>query len=308
MTKKLKITLGSLLGLAGGAALIVGVGAGVCTAKHSNVSTSLKVSPYKDATNVASISATPVLSTDTNGEAKVISYTVTLDNAKPAHGEVWLVDQNGGLVKSLTVIPGQTVQVRVQADDGYTLGRLNVYGNDKSITLGTQQNGAQYTFSIPSDLGQSNSNGMPNPFQPGADNTIHVEATFVKDVLNGWSYNFNYKSYVLSVNSDDMVLTDANEDLNLTQFALKNDIGFDAAHPTNFIILLNGHTLNVNSFTIPSGCNVILLNNLNNTPTNGQSGTLVNADGAEAGFIVGGVLTTYQHITNNASVDGQTSR
>lgn len=308
MNKKLKITLGGIIGIAA----FAGIAGGVCAAVHntSNNTTSLKASTYSDqTTSTANLSVTPVAqdSKDSTQATQTQEYAVKLESQTVEHGKVFLVDpKTGKEATSITVTPGQTVSVRAEAGEGYTLGRLYVYGNNENITLGTEQHGGHYTFTIPSDLGKESVNGMPNPFQPGAGNTITVKATFVKDVINTWGYNFNLKSYVYSVQSDNVVLNNEG-DLGLEKFAMSNDIGTDTAHPTNFILLLNGHTVKVDSFTVPAWCNLILLNNLNNSQTNGKDGTLVNGTTGE-GFIVGGVLTTYQHITNNASVDGQRTR
>lgn len=216
--------------------------------------------------------------------AQTQTYRMNIKNTTESLGLVQFMD--GTTQKEAK--PGETVQVKVvNVKEGYNLYKLEVFGDNPSIRLGVNKvNETTYAFRIP----------IPSEQQkPTITDKVNIDATFERNNVNGyelkWLKDNDHAVYVLEL-TQDTILTDKNPNLKLEALANIN-------HPTVFKIILNGHTLIVDTFTIPSATNLTLINNDSDT----GKGYVKQLEGG-FGFVVGGSLTRWHSVDNQARITG----
>ena len=175
---------------------------------------------------------------------------------------------------TIPVTPGQQISVKVTVNDPetYTLGDLKVFDSaNPSVMLEIEQllKTDVYRFTLPNE---TLDNGKPNPFYETGKLT--VRAKFVRAQLNAWTYDFASKTYNIEINKDGYVFDDvANTNLRLTSGKLDHDASQDEIPGENVIqyrIYLNGHDLEIKNITIPSGAQLMFINNFYNTVDEGK--------------------------------------
>lgn len=335
MRKSLKIGLG----IAGGLVALTGVATGTAFALQNNVSpiasdeVSIKSGSNGDILNstlskpsfsaqdiinankenvvssqenkeqqIATFSLTPELSSRSL-ESEVKSFTLTINNLDNSLGQLIFTDSEGLANKgtTLTNVTADT-QIFVRAEtvkEGYTLYDLDVSceGNE-SYYLDTWEVGSGvYTFTLPPLTISGPEGTMPNPFYNGSEK-INVNATFAEAAFNGWTYNFNLKSYMYQINEDDFVLDDSTDSFKMKDVSTSNI-------PVKYVLDLNGHDLGIKTFTIPEGCDLIIINTKDGTipkikNANKDNGTEANKFGH---IRLGGCLTEYKKTFQWAQAD-----
>ena len=262
-------------------------------------------------------------------------YTLRIENNESDKGKVSFITKESveeaieskdvkdeNLTTEITAKPGETIYVGAVANDGYALKNLKVYGSNPNIMLGVVQmvqteNSGIYAFTIPEDdMDDENGFEADKVATPLADlinqGLIHVVASFTKAEVSGWTYNFNYRSYVLDITKD-TILDDSNPMFNLLN-RTDDELGTEFHDTVNYIIFLNGYNVQVGTFTIPRGITVTLINNRTNTNTNnkenGDSANTItlakdkSAEHGNEGFRVAGVLAQYSSVKVDAPING----
>ena len=219
-------------------------------------------------------------STETSREAgQTQKYELTIKTSDKFNelGKIEFYDEKTGQTSTkttITVTPGQQISVKVTVNDPetYTLGDLKVFDSaNPSVMLETEQllKTDVYRFTLPNEKWD---NGKPNPFYETGKLT--VRAKFVRTQLNAWTYDFASKTYNIEINEDGYVFDDvANTNLKLTSGDLNHDASQDEIPGENVIqyrIYLNGHNLEIKNITIPSGAQLMFINNFYNTVDEGK--------------------------------------
>ena len=219
-------------------------------------------------------------STETSREAgQTQKYELTIKTSDKFNelGKIEFYDEKTGQTSTkttITVTPGQQISVKVTVNDPetYTLGDLKVFDSaNPSVMLETEQllKTDVYRFTLPNE---KLDNGKPNPFYETGKLT--VRAKFVRTQLNAWTYDFASKTYNIEINEDGYVFDDvANTNLKLTSGDLNHDASQDEIPGENVIqyrIYLNGHNLEIKNITIPSGAQLMFINNFYNTVDEGK--------------------------------------
>ncbi len=219
-------------------------------------------------------------STETSREAgQTQKYELTIKTSDKFNelGKIEFYDEKTGQTSTdttITVTPGQQISVKVTVNDPetYTLGDLKVFDSaNPSVMLETEQllKTDVYRFTLPNE---KLDNGKPNPFYETGKLT--VRAKFVRTQLNAWKYDFASKTYNIEINEDGYVFDDvANTNLKLTSGKLDHDASQDEIPGENVIqyrIYLNGHNLEIKNITIPSGAQLMFINNFYNTVDEGK--------------------------------------
>ncbi len=189
-------------------------------------------------------------------------YQLTIKNKDSTKGTVTFAD--GSMVKNFQV--GDKIVINVNATDpAYTVGTVKVHAAsnvDKdgigNWTLGVDQlSETQYTFQLPE---KTNALGEPNKFYDETQE-LSVDVTWTPKKFNDWTYDW--------ING-----TDAG----VYMLKLTSDLEFDdVAHPnlkmqapegsnnTIYRIYMNGFNLSIKNMTIPSGVQLMFINNKENT-------------------------------------------
>lgn len=192
-----------------------------------------------------------------------LSYKITLTNSVLERGSVVFIQGNEELT-TITARPGDTVTLKVTANDGYTVRQVNVYGESESIKLGVESNGnSLYSFVIPQPTITDPITGqeMDHPFQVGEDG-VHVSVEFIQSSFGQWTFEYNTDglgTYILNLSGDTLL------DDSIQGLALQSII--DGAKNISYQINLNGHDIIIGKFTIPSTSNLILNNTTNTKST-----------------------------------------
>ncbi len=219
-------------------------------------------------------------STETSREAgQTQKYELTIKTTDEFNklGKIEFYNEKTGETSTdttITVTPGQQISVKVTVNDPetYTLGDLKVFDSaNPSVMLETEQllKTDVYRFTLPNE---KLDNGKPNPFYETGKLT--VRAKFVRTQLNAWTYDFASKTYNIEINEDGYVFDDvANTNLKLTSGKLDHNASQDEIPGENVIqyrIYLNGHNLEIKNITIPSGAQLMFINNFYNTVDEGK--------------------------------------
>ena len=327
MNKKLKIGLGLFAGLAV-AGTVGGVTAGVLlnqnqtTLKSNNVSSSIQNNTQ-----------TSTYSLESSFNKQTQQFNVVVKNGRNSLGILKLIDTSklnssktgditseqlkGALVDTLQASAGQKVYVTVITEQGYEARNLKVWGDNPNIMLEThREDGAKplteqgysagiYSFTLPTNVTTNpdeENDGMDFKFPIDSKGTIHVDATIVKTQVAGWTWNYEYKSYVLNLEND-AVLDDSNPLFNINKAVQNGDVETSKLDTIPFIIFLNGNDVKVKTFTIPSGVTLTFITNPQNTHSSDVQINLVDDKQCDNfGFILEGVIANYQGIKINAPI------
>ena len=219
-------------------------------------------------------------STETSREVgQIQKYELTIKTTDEFNklGKIEFYNEKTGQTSTETtmiVTPGEQISVKVTVNDPetYTLGDLKVFDSaNPSVMLETEQllKTDVYRFTLPNE---KLANGEANPFYETGQLT--VRAKFVRAQLNAWTYDFASKTYNIEINKDGYVFDDvANTNLQLTSGKLDHDASQDEIPGENVIqyrIYLNGHDLKIKNITIPSGAQLMFINNFYNTVDEGR--------------------------------------
>ncbi len=256
-----KLSIGLLV-----AGSVAGVSYATVQAINANTSTTTKLDTqtvYKD------------LATFTVGakDPATKKYTLTINNKDPEKGTVTFTDGN---VSGQFAI-GETITLAVSIKDpNYVPEQIKVHSQsnvDKdgigNNTLGVNQiDGATYEFKLPPE---TSPDGRPNPFYDG-NKSLSVDVSWTLKSINSWEYEWidgtDSGLYAISVNEDNFIFDDvAHPDL-----AMKTvQDSLTGANKANVIfrIYLNGHNMAIRNMTIPSGVQLMFINNKTNT-NNGE--------------------------------------
>ena len=329
MNKKLKFGLFGLAGLAV-AGTVGGVTAGVLlnqnqtTLKSNNVSSSVQnntVGEYSFGTTYNATSQTFNIhvknSRSENGLIKLINPKAQPLSSDSNSYEQYFVDSLEG------VNAGTKVYLAIFTEMGTEARNIKVTGANENISLGTEKidtptylkmdNGVAnlFSFELPTNVSivddnKDNSNQMEEGFPIDQNGTLTVSATYVKSEVAGWTYNYNYRSYVYNVTKD-MTLDDSDLNLNLIKQVREHNLQTQQNDTINFILFLNNHNVQVDTFTIPSGVTLTLINNEHNGMTKEGPNRITQKEGGE-GFVLLGVLARYSSVDNQAKVDSPKAR
>ena len=319
MNKKLKIGLFSFAGLAV-AGVVGGVTAGVLLNQQN--STVNKNNNFVSNTQNTQSSA---YSLQSAFDKTTQQFTVTIKNGKNGLGVLKLVDASklnnksnkitteqfkNALTDTLIANAGDKIYVAVVAEEGYELRDLKVWGSNPNITLETTRedvaqplsnnkfSGGVYSFVLPSNTttNEEENQGQDFKFPIDEEGTIHVDGTFVKTSVQAWKWSYKYKSYVINLDKD-ITLDNNNSDLNINKVVENGEVETSKLDTIPFIIFLNGHNVNVKTFTIPSGATLMFIKNTENTNTGDVSKIqLSNDKEMNYGFVVNGVIGNYSGV------------
>ncbi len=258
-----KLSIGLLV-----AGSVAGVGYATAQVINANTSTTTKLDTQTDkVVNMA---------TFTVGAKDPVSnkYTLTIYNKDPEKGSVTFakgfVDKNHEIGQFAV---GETITLAVNIKDpNYTVQTIKVHSQsnvDKdgigNNTTGVNQiDAATYEFKLPEE---TSPDGRPNPFYDGNKN-LSVDVYWTLKKINAWEYDWldgtDSGNYAISVNKDNFIFDDvANPDL-----AMKTVLDSVTGKPQPnviFRIYLNGHNMAIRNMTIPSGVQLMFINNKTNT-------------------------------------------
>ena len=186
--------------------------------------------------------------------------TINEDPFHPQLGSISFINENGENTKQILAVPGQKIQIKATSsnDNFYTLIDLQVYDATSNNTLGVTKLDKQniYEFTLPST---TLSNGQPNPFY--STGSIKIVPVFAENQMNDFIYDFNSKAYVLNINTDNYVFDDlGHANLRL----IGTETGWAGGTTIQYRIYLNGHNLTIKNLTVPSGAQLMFINNIKN--------------------------------------------
>ena len=221
------------------------------------VNKSQSVSSSSTSTNVSN-SVTHQNQTVTNVDDQFSKFTMSINNvdSTSTRGSIKFIIDGKETTESIQVSPGQTIEFSVTTNDANDrLGDLRVYASNnpgvspeiKEISIN------KYLVTMP----PATINGRANPFY--SSNEIKVTPIFCKKNINLWDYEFASRSYVLNVKQDNGVFDDK------TYNQIKMEGSKDNTRSVQYRIYMNGHDLQIKNITIPSGAQLMFLNNIHNT-------------------------------------------
>ncbi len=196
-------------------------------------------------------------------------YTLTINNKDTSKGMVTF--GNGKTVLD-GLKAGDTVSIHVSIiNTDYTIQTVRVHslsninadreGNDNCGV--NKISDAEYQFTLPSE---TNALGEPNPFYDGNPNlTVDVAWTLKK--INAWEYdwmdNTDSGNYMIKLNQDFIFDDVANPELKM-ETVVDSATGKPQANVI-YRIYMNGHNMAIKNMTIPSGVQLMFINNKGNT-------------------------------------------
>lgn len=211
---------------------------------------------------------------NSNQEKSTYQLKIKTSSQLEKYGSIEFITNNGESTNkdTITAKPGDKVQVKVTiTDSNYTLTDLKIFSNgNPSITLGIQKEQDNiYSFVLPQE---TLDNGEKNPFYSSTD--LVVRAKFGPTKYNNWTYDIESKSYNIVVPQNDWVFDDvADANYKLQEGSLEHNKDEDEIPGENVIqyrIYLDGHDMTIKNMTIPSGAQLMFINNKTNT-TNGTT-------------------------------------
>ncbi len=196
------------------------------------------------------------------------TYTLTIHNADNSKGEVTF---DNGLNEAEFVADKdifinlniknpdytiQTVKVHSQTNvDENGVGNWNVGVNKVSDT--------RYSFKLPKE---TLPNGEPNKFYDGNSNLL-VDVCWTLKNINAWEYDWldgtDSGNYMIKLNQDFIFDDVANPELKM-ETVVDSATGKPQANVI-YRIYMNGHNMAIKNMTIPSGVQLMFINNKGNT-------------------------------------------
>ncbi len=195
-------------------------------------------------------------------------YTLTIKNADNSKGTVTFKD--GSMSKDFSVGEPISILVNILNTD-YTIKTVKVHSQSNVDANGIGNNtvsvnkisDAEYTFKLPKE---TNDLGEPNPFYDGNPN-ISVDVAWTLKKINAWEYDWmdgtDSGNYMIKLNEDFIFDDVANPELKME--TVKDSA--TGAPEANMIyrIYMNGHNMAIKNMTIPSGVQLMFINNKGNT-------------------------------------------
>ncbi len=206
---------------------------------------------------LASFSVSP-LNTVTN------TFALTIHNADTTKGEVTFA--NGKTTQEFTI--GEEIFINVNIlNEEYTIQSVRVHSGSNvnangvgNNNLGVYKHSEQkYSFTLPAE---TLDNGEPNPFYDGNHN-ISVDVQWTLKQINAWTYDWmdgtDSGNYMLNLEEDYIFDDEANTKLQM--------VAPEGSDNTIYRIYMNGHNMQIKNMTIPSGVQLMFINNKANTAT-----------------------------------------
>ena len=214
--------------------------------------------------------------TDNNVDSTMGQFVLTINqsDSNKSLGTISFVKANGEDTQSILATAGQNIKIKATPNaNHYTLIDLEVYDASSSNTLGVTKLDDQdiYEFTLPEP---TLPDGSTNPFYETG--TLQIVPTFAEKQMNDFIYDFNSHAYVLNINTDNYIFDDVkhnNLQLRGTETAWA---GNDKS--IQYRIYLNGHDLTIENLTVPSGAQLMFINNINNNNENGKTPTVKLSD------------------------------
>ena len=195
-------------------------------------------------------------------------YTLTINNKDPKKGIVTFKD--GSSSKEFGV--KEPIAIRVIINDvDYTVQTIRVHSQSNINGDGEGNNNvsvnkvsdAEYTFELPSE---TLADGKPNPFYDGNPN-ITVDIAWTLRHINAWEYDWmdgtDSGNYMIKLNQD-FIFDDVANPLLKMETVLDSATGKPQANVI-YRIYMNGHNMAIKNMTIPSGVQLMFINNKGNT-------------------------------------------
>ncbi len=195
-------------------------------------------------------------------------YTLTINNADNSKGMVTFLDGSS----SKEFVAGETIFIHVDIlNTDYTIQTIRVHSqsNVNEEGIGNWNLGAvkhtdeSYSFKLPNETTED---GKPNKFYDGNPN-INVDIAWTLKKINAWEYdwmdNTDSGNYMIKLNQDFIFDDVANPELKM-ETVLDSATGKPQANVI-YRIYMNGHNMAIKNMTIPSGVQLMFINNKGNT-------------------------------------------
>ena len=188
-------------------------------------------------------------------DAKFTKYQLTLQVSTEISrfGTLVFVDKDGtDLGTEIFVSPGDTVYVMMRMSLGnYTLTDLKVFDTkDENISLGVEKVKENfYSFTMP----QADSKFYQNK-------QIGIKAEFGLSSINGWTYDFNSRTYAITIPENYGGAFVFDDTVDKTQ-----QLQPDGSKFTQYRVYMNGNDVLIKHLTIPANCQLMFINNPENT-------------------------------------------
>ncbi len=195
-------------------------------------------------------------------------YTLTIDNKDTSKGIVTF--QDGSVSKKFAAEEEVFIMIDIRNVD-YTVQTIRVHSQSNVSAEGegnwnagvSKVNDACYKFKLPAE---KNADGKPNKFYDGNPN-ISVDVSWTLKNINAWEYdwvdNTDSGNYMIKLNQDFIFDDVANPELKM-ETVLDSVTGKPQANVI-YRIYMNGHNMAIRNMTIPSGVQLMFINNKGNT-------------------------------------------
>ena len=195
-------------------------------------------------------------------------YTLTINNKDASKGTVTF--QDGTEQKEFGINEDIFIVVNIQ-DLDYTVKTVKVHSQSNVDADGVGNNtvavykvdDATYKFKLPAE---TSPDGRPNPFYDGNHN-LNVDVYWTLKKINAWEYDWmdgtDSGNYMIRLN-EDFVFDDV-ENPNLKMETILDSVTGEALPNVIFRIYMNGHNMAIKNMTIPSGVQLMFINNKGNT-------------------------------------------
>ncbi|WP_033159683.1 hypothetical protein [Mycoplasmoides alvi] len=190
--------------------------------------------------------------------------TIELKDEIARFATLSFVDKDGtDLGTSIFISPGQTiyVQMRMEGSD-YTLTDLKIFDiADPNISLGVEQIAGKdnfYSFTMP----EAGSKFYQK-------NEIGIQAEFGKAQINSWTYDFSSRTYAITIEKGYIgafLFDDTTIEGQKLQ-AVPNKF-------TQYRVYMNDNDVVIRHLTIPQGCQLMFINNKEDSKTNDKAPTV----------------------------------
>ena len=235
-------------------------------------------------TNDSRIRVLKLQTKDVDSEFTRYQLTLNIKDDISKYGKLVFVDTNGEeLEGTISVTSGTKVYVKLTiTNEDYTLLDLKVFDKaNPNISLGVEKHNVKandhyYSFVMPEE---------DSLFYDSGD--IGLEAIFGKRQINGWVYDFASKTYAIDIaeNTGPFVFDDTtNNDQKLE--------AVEGSLSTQYRVYMNGNDVLIKNLTIPSGCQLMFINNPTDTPTSENKTPAVYAEKYES-VKINGVIGRY---------------
>ncbi len=195
-------------------------------------------------------------------------YRLTINNKDESKGTVTFKD--GSIASDFAVgeeiflvVDIHNIDYTIQTIRVHSASNVNEDGNGNDNVGVYKENDASYKFTLPSE---TNPDGTPNPFYDES-NKLSVDVAWTLKKINAWEYDWmdNTDSGVYAINLNQDFIFDDVENPELQMKTLTDSVTGEAQPNVIFRIYMNGHNMAIRNMTIPSGVQLMFINNKANT-------------------------------------------